>query len=231
LDLAPEIKEKEEVEMTAKKILNISAVAVLVLATGCISSEDPNRSAKQGAAIGAAAGAVAGGVIGNQSGKTTTGAVIGAAAGAGIGAVVGHRRDKMAAEMREIENVEVQPSATDPEQLNLIVNDRVLFDTDSASLHPASLGTLRDIAEVLGRYPDATLITVGYTDSTGSEMHNQELSERRAQAVRNHLISSGVVDSRVTAVGLGESDPIASNLSEDGRQQNRRVEFRVHVAS
>ncbi len=217
--------------MTTKKLLIVSVAGLMVLATACISSEDPNRRAKQATAIGAAAGAVAGAVIGNQSGNPTTGAVIGAAAGAGIGAAVGHRRDKMAAEMRQIDNVAVQPSSTDPEQLNLIVDNRVLFDTDSATLRTASLGTLNDIAGVLGRYPDATLTVVGYTDSTGSEVHNQELSERRAQAVRNYLVSSGVVGNRITAVGLGESDPIASNLSDEGRQQNRRVEFRVHVAS
>ncbi len=217
--------------MKTNRLMIVSAIALLVLATACISSEDPNRSAKQASAIGAAAGAVAGAVIGNQSGNPTTGAVIGAAAGAGIGAAVGHRRDKMAAEMREIDNVQVQPSATDPEQLNLIINDRVLFDTDSASLHSASLGTLNDINGVLGRYPDATLTVLGYTDNTGTETHNQELSERRANAVRNYLISGGVVGGRVTAVGLGESDPIASNLGSEGRQQNRRVEFRVHVES
>ncbi len=216
--------------MNQRSIPTVAVVALLALTLACISSEDPNKRAKQGAAIGAAAGAVAGAVIGNQSGDPRTGAVVGAAAGAGIGAAVGHHRDKMAQEMQQIDNVAVQPSATDPDELKLVVNNQVLFATDSATLSPASLGTLNQIADVLGRYPSSTLTVVGYTDSTGSEVHNQELSERRAQAVRDYLVSRGIVGSRMTAVGLGESDPIASNLTAEGRQQNRRVEFRVRVS-
>ncbi len=214
--------------MNRRTVQTISVVTLLVLTLACAST-DQNKRAKEGAAIGAAAGAVAGAIIGNQSGNPTTGAVLGAAAGAGIGAAIGHRRDKMAEEMRQIDNVEVQPSATRADELKLIVNDQVLFDVDSATLRPAALGTLNDIADVLGRYPGAVLTVVGYTDSTGSETHNQQLSERRAQSVRNYLISRGIAGSRMTAVGLGESDPIASNLTPEGRQQNRRVEFRVRL--
>lgn len=204
------------------------AATVLLLAAslGCISAQDPNRRAKQGAAIGAAAGAVAGAIIGNQSGNPTTGAVVGAALGAGIGGSVGHRRDQMAAEMQRISDIQVQRQQAENE-LKLVVSNSVLFDTDSAILRTASLPTLNDMADVLGRYPGTRVVVTGYTDSVGSEEHNLQLSERRAASVRNYLISRGVKPDRLTAVGLGESDPIDTNQTAEGRQHNRRVEFRV----
>lgn len=203
-------------------------VGVLVLGLGCASTEDPNRQAKNDAAIGAAVGAVAGAIIGNQTGNPTTGAVIGAAAGGGIGYAVGHKRDKMAAEMEHIQDLEVQRQQAQDE-LKVIVNNRILFDLDSAVLRPGALSTLNDMAEVLNRYPKSRIIVTGYTDSSGDEQHNLELSERRAKSVANYLISRGVDPSRITAVGLGESDPIDTNLTPEGRQNNRRVEFRIHL--
>ncbi len=211
------------------RILAGAGLVVAMLASAaCVSSEDPNRRAKQGAAIGAAAGAVAGAIIGNQSGNPRTGAVLGAAVGAGIGAAVGHRRDKMAAEMERIQQVEVQRQQAENE-LKLIVNDKILFDVDSATLRTSALSTLNQIADVLGRYPDARVIVTGYTDSTGSEQHNLELSRRRAETVRDYLVSRGVDPARITAVGLGESDPIDTNQTAEGRQRNRRVEFNVKL--
>ncbi len=83
------------------------------------------------------------------------------------------------------------------------------------------------MAEVLGRYPDTRVIVSGYTDSQGSEEHNLQLSERRASSVRSSLISRGVRQERITAVGLGESDPVDTNQTAQGQQNNRRVELRV----
>lgn len=203
-----------------------AAVLVAAASVGCISAQDPNRRAKQGSAIGAAAGAVAGAILGNQSGNPRTGAVVGAALGAGIGASIGHQRDQMAAEMRRISEVQVQRQQAENE-LRVIVSNSVLFDTDSAILRTASLSTLNNMAEVLSRYPDTRIVVTGYTDSEGSEEHNLQLSERRATSVRNYLISRGVRPESLTAVGLGESDPIDTNQTAQGRQNNRRVEFRV----
>ena len=201
---------------------------IIVSSAACVSQEDPNRRAKQGAAIGAAAGAVAGAIIGNQSGNPRTGALIGAAVGAGIGGVVGHRRDKMAAEMARIQQVEVQRQQAENE-LKLIVNDKILFDINSSVLRTRALPTLNQIADVLNRYPDAKVIVTGYTDSTGTEEYNLKLSRRRAESVKNYLISRGVDPARITAVGLGESDPIDTNQTAEGRQRNRRVEFFVKL--
>jgi len=204
------------------------SLAVGLASTACVSSQDPNRRAKQGAGIGAAVGAVAGAIIGNQSGNPRTGAVLGAAVGAGVGAAVGHRRDKMAAEMARIQEVEVQREQAENE-LRLIVNDKVLFDLDSATLRTAALSTLNGIADVLNRYSGARIIVTGYSDSTGGEEHNLVLSRRRAETVRSYLISRGVEAGRITAVGLGESDPIDTNQTAEGRRRNRRVEFNVKL--
>ncbi len=211
-----------------RKSAGFFMTVLLVLALGCASSDDPNRQAKNDAAIGAAVGAVAGAIIGNQAGSPATGAVIGAAAGGGIGYAVGHKRDKMAAEMERIQDLEVQRQQAENE-LKVIVNNRILFDLDSAVLRPAALPTLNEMAEVLNRYPKARVIVTGYTDSSGEEEHNLELSQRRARSVANYLISRGVDPSRITAVGLGESDPIDTNQTPEGRQNNRRVEFRIHL--
>lgn len=211
-----------------RRIASLVVIGYLVLALGCASSDDPNRQAKNNAAIGAAVGAVAGAIIGNQTGNPATGAVIGAAAGGGIGYAVGHKRDTMAAEMERIQNLEVQRQQAEND-LKVIVNNRILFDLDSAVLQPAALPTLNDMADVLNRYPRSRIIVTGYTDSSGDEEHNLELSQRRAQSVANYLISRGVDPSRITAVGLGESDPIDTNQSPQGRQNNRRVEFRIHL--
>ena len=201
---------------------------IIVSSSACVSQEDPNRRAKQGAAIGAAAGAVAGAIIGNQSGNPRTGALLGAAVGAGIGGVVGHRRDKMAADMARIQQVEVQRQQAENE-LKLIVNDKILFNVNSSVLRTSALPTLNQIAGVLNRYPDARVVVTGYTDSTGTEAYNVALSKRRSESVRNYLISRGVDAARITAVGLGESDPIDTNQTAEGRQRNRRVEFFVKL--
>jgi outer membrane protein OmpA-like peptidoglycan-associated protein len=203
-------------------------ILIMVSSAACVSQEDPNRRAKQGAEIGAAAGALAGAIIGNQSGNPRTGALLGAALGAGIGGVVGHRRDKMAADMARIQQVEVQRQQAENE-LKLIVNDQILFDVNSSVLRISALPTLNQIADVLNRYPDARVVVTGYTDSTGTEAYNSVLSQRRAKSVSNYLISRGVDAARITAVGLGESDPIDTNQTAQGRQHNRRVEFFVKL--
>jgi outer membrane protein OmpA-like peptidoglycan-associated protein len=102
-----------------------------------------------------------------------------------------------------------------------------LFAVNSAVLRPGADSELQRVARVLRDYPETNIQIAGYTDSTGSEEYNQKLSERRAEAVRNALVGMGVNASRLTVIGYGESRPIASNATESGRQQNRRVEVRI----
>lgn len=205
--------------------LSVLTVITMVLAAACVSSDDPNKRAKKGAAIGAVTGAAAGAVIGNQSDNPKTGAVVGAAVGAGVGAAIGHMMDKQQRELEQIEGVEVIRTAED--EINVVMENDILFDFDSAALRAASRQSLRDMANVFVEYPETRIDISGHTDSIGSAAYNQNLSERRAQAVTRYLTSQGVSSTRISTRGYGESLPTASNETAAGRQLNRRVEIQI----
>jgi outer membrane protein OmpA-like peptidoglycan-associated protein len=207
-----------------------NSVVVLLLLTftvSCASSGDNDKTQK-GAAAGAAAGAVAGAVIGNQSGNNRTGAVVGGVAGAVIGAAIGRRMDQQEKELRQIEGVEVtRPSEG---EIEVRMTSDILFDVDSSALRPESRSTLRDLASTFSRYSDINVIEVaGHTDSTGSDSHNDNLSQNRAGSVRNYLVEQGVPSSRIVARGFGERQPKAGNGTPEGRQLNRRVEIHIRA--
>jgi len=191
-------------------------------------NDDPNRKTKRGAAIGAVAGAVAGAVLGNQSGNNRTGAVVGAAAGAAVGAAVGRRMDKQEQELRQIEGVEV--SRPSEGEISVRLTNDILFDLNSAALRGASRTTLNDLANNFRQYPDNLIIVEGHTDSSGTDQHNQRLSEQRASNVADYLIDNGVRASAITVYGYGESRPKSSNDTAEGRQLNRRVEIHIRAA-
>jgi len=102
-----------------------------------------------------------------------------------------------------------------------------LFATDSTTIMPGAQPEIQRVADVLRQYPETNIQIAGHTDSQGSEVYNQQLSERRAQAVRDALVGMGVDPGRITVIGYGESRPIASNDTASGRQHNRRVEVRI----
>lgn len=209
-------------------LLTASAFAVACSSTNKTDPNDPNAKAKRGAGIGAAAGAVAGAVIGNQSnGRNRTGAVAGAAVGAAVGAAIGHRMDQQEKELRQIQGVEV--SRPSEGEIDVRLTSDILFDVDSAALRPESRSTLRDLSTNLQRYPDELVDVQGHTDSTGTAEHNQVLSERRANSVRDYLIDNGVASRNITAVGYGETRPKSSNSTPEGRQANRRVEIHIRA--
>ena len=203
-------------------------VLIAVFAFACASgTDDPNRKTKRGAAIGAVAGAVAGAVIGNQSGNNRTGAVAGGAVGAAVGAAIGRRMDKQEQELRQIEGVEVtRPSEG---EINVRLANNILFDTDSSSLRSDSRNTLNELARNFAQYPDNMITVEGHTDATGTEQYNQRLSERRASAVADYLIDSGVPASAITVYGYGELRPASTNDTVEGRQLNRRVEIHIQA--
>lgn len=205
--------------------LSILTVITMVLAAACVSSDDPNKRAKKGAAIGAVTGAAAGAVIGNQSDNPKTGAVVGAAVGAGVGAAIGHMMDKQQQELEQIEGVEVTRTAED--EINVVMENDILFDFDSAALRADSRQSLRDMASVFVEYPETRIDISGHTDSVGSASYNQNLSEERAQSVTRYLTSQGVSSTRISARGYGESLPTSSNELAAGRQLNRRVEIQI----
>ncbi len=205
-------------------ILGISSVLIAATLAGC-AANDPYQRTKTGAGIGAAAGAV----LGNQMGErksTVGGAAIGAVIGGAIGAYMDKQQREMEqrlAEEQRSKEIEIQRIKDDTLKLNL--NSEVSFDVGSANIKPAFSDSLNKLANVIKQYDQTTVSIVGHTDSTGSDSFNQQLSERRAQAVGNYFVQQGIAPSRITTSGRGESEPRADNSTEAGRQLNRRVEI------
>jgi outer membrane protein OmpA-like peptidoglycan-associated protein len=202
----------------------------LALLAGCTTHADGTQSVNK-TAVGAGIGAVAGGVLGNRldKDKRGRGTIIGAVAGAAAGAGLGYMMDRQEAELREQLASERAQHAVEIERvsddlLKLTLANEVSFDVDSANVKPAFRPSLAKVAEVLQRY-DTQVTVVGHTDSTGAESYNQQLSERRARAVRDQLVRDGVAALRLSAIGRGEYEPRADNATPAGRAQNRRVEI------
>lgn len=204
-----------------KKIVIAVALCIsIAVMSGCGLS-----NAMKGGGIGAGAGGVAGGVIGHQLGNTALGAIIGAAVGGTTGALIGRHMDKQAEEMRQdIKNAKIERVG---EGIKITFDSGILFEIDSSELQYVAKGNIESLAKILNKYPDTNILIEGDTDNTGSSEYNQPLSERRAQAVADYQKRLGVAGSRISTLGLGESNPIASNDSEYGRAQNRRVEVAI----
>lgn len=203
-----------------------TGVLVLALATGSISCSSMSNTQK-GAAGGAAAGGTIGAIIGHQSGNTAVGAIIGAAVGGAAGGVIGHYMDKQAAEMqKDLEGAKVERVG---EGIKITFDSGLLFDVNKAELKQASKDNLTKLAGILNKYPDTNILLEGHTDSTGSEEWNLELSKLRSQSVENYLAGKQVMETRFTNMGYGESQPIASNDTVDGRSANRRVEVAIYA--
>ena len=208
-------------------------VVLLLLSLGQMGCQNMSRTGK-GAAAGAGAGAIVGGVIGRATGSTAKGAIIGAAVGGTAGAVIGRQMDKQAEELdEELENATVE-RVTDPETgaegIAITFDNAILFDFDSSDLRSTARTDLADLAASLRDYPGHDAVIVGHTDGTGSEDYNQRLSERRASAVGNYLQTLGLGSDRFRTVGVGEMQPVASNDTDFGRQQNRRVEIAIYAS-
>ncbi len=201
----------------------VAAVLALALAAGCSPEQRQTKTVK-GAGIGAAAGTIAGAIIGSTQGEMGKGAVIGGILGAGVGAGIGNYLDKQEKELEQIPEAEVERQE---DHLVVTMPSSVLFDANSATINPGAVSSMNQVADVLNRYPESDVLVKGYTDSSGPEKANQELSERRAQAVKNYLIAQGVASGRITALGFGESLPVATNETPEGRQANRRVELEI----
>ncbi|MDC0738008.1 OmpA family protein [Cognatishimia sp. SS12] len=208
----------------SKLTVGLTFSAALVLA-GCT---DPNyagidrTNTKGGAAIGAAVGGIFGAATADDKGK---GALRGAAIGAGIGALVGNELDKQEADLRRsLDNDDVRITNTGDRLIVTLPQD-ILFATDSSSVRPDLQRDLRAIAGNLNAYPNSTIQVIGHTDNVGDATYNQDLSLRRANSVASVLRNAGVPSSRILAMGRGEDQPVASNLTAEGRAQNRRVEI------
>jgi outer membrane protein OmpA-like peptidoglycan-associated protein len=206
-----------------------SILTVMLVSLPAFAQVDEHEKSKKGAVIGGVAGAVAGAIIGKHRGHHSAerGAVVGAVAGTAAGAIVGAMMDKQERELRQIQGVNV--TRTSPGELNVRVQNEVLFDFNSAALRPASRESLRQMADVFQKYPDSTISVQGYTDWIGSAAYNKRLSVRRADAVADYLESLGVASARLETLGFGKSHPQATNRTAQGRQLNRRVELHVRA--
>lgn len=192
---------------------------------GCASLNNTER----GGLIGAAAGAAVGAAIGNNNGGTARGAIIGAALGGTAGALIGRRMDQKAEELRRR-----LPDATIErvgEGILITFDSGILFGFDSAELQGPARTNLTNLAVTLEDMDDdAVLMVVGHTDATGEADYNLRLSERRAAAAESFLQSQGMADGAVQAVGMGEQEPVATNETEAGQQENRRVEVAIYAS-
>ncbi|PZR27950.1 MAG: hypothetical protein DI535_08385 [Citrobacter freundii] len=197
---------------------------VFALAIAMSSCKSWNKTQK-GAAIGAGGGAAVGAVIGKASGNTALGAIIGATVGGVTGAVIGRKMDKQAEEIKN----EVPGAKVERVEEGIVVefNNQILFGFDKSDLGESAKSNLNELVNILNKYPDTNIEIQGHTDDTGTDSYNQGLSERRAGAVATYLRSRNISSSRITTKGFGESAPKYDNSTENGRSQNRRVDFLI----
>lgn len=186
------------------------------------STGNPNQNRNQGAAIGAASGAVLGALI--KDDNRGDGALVGAIIGGAVGAGIGYSLDQQEAELRSALDSQVTITNTG-DRLIVSFPEAILFASGSFTVRPGLNDDMFALAQSLDRYPQSTIQIVGHTDSDGDAASNQILSERRANAVADVLLNQGVPFNRVRTFGRGESQPIASNFTPEGKAQNRRVEI------
>jgi outer membrane protein OmpA-like peptidoglycan-associated protein len=205
-----------------KKILTgCLAVSLVIWTVGCASMSNTGK----GAVIGGAGGAVVGGLIGHAAGNTLVGAIIGAAVGGAAGAYIGHYMDKQAEEMRkDLQGAKVERIG---EGIKITFDSGLLFDVNRYELRDASRQNLSRLATILNKYPDTNVLIEGHTDSTGTRAINLPLSENRAKSVGAYLAQLNVQSSRFTVMGYGPDQPVATNDTAEGRQQNRRVDIAI----
>ncbi len=201
--------------------LSCSALLAVALTAGCATKT------QTGAAVGAAGGAVIGAATG-IGGSTAKGAIIGAAVGGAAGAIIGSIMDKQAKELDQ--NIKGATVERVGEGIQVTFESGLLFGFDSDVVLPEARANLAELAKSLMKYPDSDLLIVGHTDNVGTEAYNQGLSERRAASAANYLVFHGVARSRLKPVGRGESEPVASNDTDRGRQENRRVEVAIFAS-
>ncbi len=207
-------------------ILILAGTSLLAVASctdpAHLGGTDPHRNTKQGAFLGGILGAGLGALVADDKGK---GAVVGGIAGAATGAVAGSFLDRQEAELRrDLENQQIGIVNTG-DRLIVTMPQDILFAVDSSAVYGTLRADLLTVAKSLQKYPDSRVQVLGHTDNTGSAAYNQGLSERRANAVADVLMEGGVAFGRIETIGRGEDQPVASNLTEEGRAQNRRVEI------
>ncbi|WP_300669986.1 OmpA family protein [Soonwooa sp.] len=209
---------------------NIAALFIssTLMLTSCESVKNANNTQK-GAAIGTAAGAILGGILGNNIGKggnAPLGAVLGGVVGGVAGGVIGNKMDKQAKEIKEVlPGAEVERVG---EGIKVTLHENTVnFDFNSSNLTTLAKSNLDKLVTVLSNNPDTNINIYGHTDSIGTDAVNMKISQQRAAAVKNYFVAHGIAASRMFTEGLGKTSPVASNDTDAGRAQNRRVEFAI----
>ncbi|VWX59024.1 OmpA family protein [Sphingorhabdus sp. 109] len=212
-----------------KSIISAVSLGALALTSGCVTNPETGNRTISKTAIGGIGGVVGGYLLGDILGgrNDRTAKIVGAGLGGLAGAGIGYYMDEQEKKLRQ------QTAGTGVDVTregdNLILNmpSSVTFPVDSSAISPAFQTTLGNVANTLAQYEKSYVDVLGHTDSTGSDAYNQALSERRADAVANFLANSGVQRARLATRGYGESQPVASNSTEEGRAANRRVEIKI----
>ncbi len=213
---------------TIKSLFVIAGAAAIL--SGCetmdpYTGESEMSKTTKGALIGAAAGAAVGLMSGDDAVERRQRALIGAGVGALAGGAVGNYMDRQEAKLRaELQGTGVSVTR-DGDNITLNMPGNVTFDTDSAALRPQFFSVLNSVGKVLTEFDKTVVEVAGHTDSTGSDSHNMNLSQRRANTVGEYLYTQGIMDQRIITIGLGEHHPVADNSTSEGRQLNRRVEI------
>lgn len=210
------------------RLLIAPARAGLLAAAAVLMLQSCATKSQTGAVVGAGGGAVVGGAIGHAAGNTAAGAIIGAVVGGTAGAIIGSEMDKQAEELKQ--NIKGATVERVGEGIAVTFETGLLFDFASDVVRPEAQVNLAELARSLKKYPGSDLLIVGHTDNVGSESYNQSLSERRAAAASNYLVAQGVKPTRVSTRGMGELEPIATNDTPEGRQENRRVEVAIYAS-
>ena len=212
---------------------NVTAALMLTaaLASGCttdaVTGEPRASRTAIGAVGGAGLGALAGAAVGGSKNAQRNAVLIGAGIGALAGGAIGGYMDQQEAALRQ----ELQATGVGirrvGNELVLVMPSNITFATDSSTIEPGFTATLNSVSTVLNRFNQTLIDVYGHTDNTGSDAYNQQLSTARARSVANFLATRGVRQDRMIVSGFGESQPIATNASPAGREQNRRVEIRI----
>lgn len=218
---------------------SLTLLSLCTLLAGCQATQRQNattgetetNATTQGALIGAVSGALVGLATGDNATERRQRALAGAAAGGAVGAGVGYYFDQQEAALREeLLNSGVQVKRVGEDQIQLVMENGIGFASDAYQLDASIYNTLNGVARILVEYPDTVLMIAGHTDSTGSEAYNQSLSLKRAESVRTYLMYQKVATNRLSTLGMGESTPICSNDTAQGRTCNRRVEISIYPA-
>ena len=208
-------------------VYGLSVATSMMLFASCSTVQNSSSTTK-GAVIGTAAGAGLGALIGGKAGNTAVGAIAGAAIGGVAGGLIGKKMDRQA---REIENTVAGAEVIKADEGIIVKFDEgILFDFNSSTLKSAAKTNIANLVETLNKEPDTEILVIGHTDNVGTLSANQKVSESRAASVKSYAVSQGLKSGRIKTQGKNYSEPLASNDTDAGRAENRRVEI-VIVAS